>query len=93
MSLAKILQKTRKDTGLPRRSFKIIFLEYLRECGHIDDDWMMTNFLIITSQVNLKEDDISAVSWSASRGTPFWQQGGMIEYAKQRWERKCRDES
>jgi hypothetical protein len=59
--------------------------KYLEATGHIDRDWMMTNFLIITSQVNLQEDDISAISWSGNYGLQFWQQGGMLEYAKQRW--------
>lgn len=57
---------------------------YLRHLGHLDDEWMVTNWMLITAQTSLAADDFSAISYCASLGTPFWQQGGMLDYILQR---------
>lgn len=78
-------RQDQRDQQKAEDEFRPHLQKYLEATGHISQDWLMANFLIITSQVNIQEDDISAVSWSCNYGLPFYAQGGMIEYVKQRW--------
>lgn len=60
--------------------------EFLREIDAVPSDYMMTNWLIVSSSVDMKDPDLTSIACTPSQHTAFWQQSGLLHYALTRHE-------
>lgn len=60
--------------------------EFLREIDAVPSDYMLTNWIVITSAVSMEDPDITSIACTPSQHTAFWQQSGLLHYALKRHE-------
>lgn len=72
--------------------FREAIEKFLRTVEAMDSDLILTNWVIIATSMSMSDPEISGVARYSSNNTPFWQTGGMLNYAVQRWNKQVQED-
>lgn len=56
-------------------------VEFLQKVGGLADGHILTNWTFVTATIEMSGNGYSSIQRYSSRDTPFWQIGGMLDYA------------